>query len=154
MGQGKGSGRRDPGTASATRRIPHARPVPAPRGGAGRHRSPGASHLPVGSGARASALPGGGGVAAAQGAGPGLDWAPSPQRGPLGPRPPPAGRALSLTAPDAQLQLGLVQVLHIVPQEAVQQVRDHRLQHHGGAGRREEEPEPRGAAEGGAARGE
>ena len=58
----------------------------------------------------------------------------SPRRGPLGQRlqPPTArGRALSLTAPDPQLQLGLVQVLHIVPQEAVQQVRDHRLQHHG-----------------------
>ena len=65
---------------------------------------------------------------------------------------PPAtrGRALSLTAPDPQLQLGLVQVLHIVPQEAVQQVRDHRLQHHGGTQAQErEEPEPTGAAEGG-----
>lgn len=50
------------------------------------------------------------------------------------PQPAPAvrRRALSLTAPNAQLQLRLVQVLYIVPQEAVQQVRDHRLQHHGG----------------------
>lgn len=59
----------------------------------------------------------------------------SPRSGPLGQRRQPQtarGHALLLTAPDPQLQLGLVQVLHIVPQEAVQQVRDHRLQHHGG----------------------
>ena len=78
-------------------------------------------------------------------------WAPRPALA----TPAARGRALSLTAPNAQFQLGLVQVLHIVPQEAVQQVRDHRLQHHGGAEAREkEEPEPPGAAEGGDPRGE
>lgn len=56
----------------------------------------------------------------------------SPRRGHPCQRRQPAGRALSLTAPNPQLQLGLVQVLHIVPQEAVQQVCDYRLQHHGG----------------------
>lgn len=43
------------------------------------------------------------------------------------------GRGL-LTPPYAQLELRLVQVLHIVAQEAVQQIRHHRLQHHGGGG--------------------
>lgn len=56
---------------------------------------------------------------------------PSPPPVAAPPRPPAA--PLSLTAPDPQLELGLVQVLHIIPQEAVQQVRDHRLKHHGGA---------------------
>lgn len=37
------------------------------------------------------------------------------------------------TSPDAQRQLGRVQVHHVVPQEAVQDVHDHRLEHHLGA---------------------
>lgn len=35
-----------------------------------------------------------------------------------------------VTCPDAQIELGLVQVHHIVPQEPVQHVHDHRLEHH------------------------
>jgi hypothetical protein len=41
-------------------------------------------------------------------------------------------RALALPAPDAHLQLGLVQVLHRVPQETGQEVGCHRLPHFGG----------------------
>lgn len=62
-----------------------------------------------------------------------------------------------LTPPYAQLELGLVQVFHIVAQEAVQQVGHHRLQHHGGGGgeeRRERSgAELRERAGGGAQRG-
>lgn len=35
-----------------------------------------------------------------------------------------------ITSPDAQSELGCVQVHHIVPQEPVQHVHDHRLEHH------------------------
>ena len=35
-----------------------------------------------------------------------------------------------VTCPDAQTELGRVQVHHIVPQEPVQHVHDHRLEHH------------------------
>lgn len=118
-----------------------ASPHPGPRGGAGGHRPPGAPHLPPGDGAPPSALPGGGvsggaGSKARAGAPAGGACGVDPSAAPAAP-----GRAPSLTAPDPQLQLRFVQVLHIVAQEAVQQVRDHRLQHHGGA---------EAAAEGGA----
>lgn len=49
-------------------------------------------------------------------------------------RPPQGSPAWALsTSPDAQRQLGRVQVHHVVPQEAVQDVHDHRLEHHLGA---------------------
>lgn len=52
------------------------------------------------------------------------------------------GRNGLLTPPYAQLELGFVQVLHIVAQEAVQQIRHHRLQHHGGGGPTTRRPRP------------
>lgn len=85
-------------------RLPRRAPAAPERGSLRRRREQGPGRIPDGAA---------------------LGWA-------LSARSPPAA-PLSLTAPDAQLQLGLVQVLHIVSQEAVQQVRDHRLQHHGGA---------------------
>jgi hypothetical protein len=47
-------------------------------------------------------------------------------------------RALALPAPDARLQLGLVQVLHTALQEAGQQVRDNGLRTTAGPRRRED----------------
>lgn len=52
------------------------------------------------------------------------------------------GRNGLLTPPYTQLELGFVQVLHIVAQEAVQQIRHHRLQHHGGGGPTTRRPRP------------
>lgn len=49
-----------------------------------------------------------------------------------------------VTSPDAQSELGRVQVHHIVPQEPVQHVYDHRLEHHFPQPRWTRQPLPRG----------
>ena len=143
----RGAGAIQPSLSSPSER-------PGPGGGGGGHRPPHAPHLRPRKGAPTERPPPRRSLRRQKELGPGWNQEGSSLRlGPLGQRlQPPAtrGRALSLTAPDPQLQLGLVQVLHVVPQKAVQQVRDHRLQHHGGTqAQKREEPEPTGAAEGG-----